>query len=596
MYDYTVGEFITADGEYFFHITDQLGNEIRRTIVRDTVAPTLTVILLDEYSPVVIQVSDDAQKVVITKDGIETVQTPNIRYEIAQWGDYEITVYDEVGNFASETFTIVKIPPELAIKTLSGTVLQSGDKTNESVIIECNESLAIKYKIDGSYAKTYKDGEILSEQGFYEITVVDEYGNVVEMTVDIDSNIKAKVVVDGTSVKDLTAIPTARRYVEITLLEELTAEYFFNEENGVTLNESVIRFENEGAYSLMLADTYGNELMAQFVVDRTPPKASIDTEEITKDAVILTVENLSDVDDYNAYLDGLKIDKFTLNKMNMFDSVGEYRITLADALGNKREIHFIIKREIAYKLNTPNGFLNNKNITITLRENGVNYTVKHNGQAVELPIENNVITLAEKGVYEVQLTDTVGNVKVLNFTLDAVVYRERFEYVIPYDTICKLRKDGVKIDINEYLQGDTLVVNTDGEYDITLTDESGQSGSYSFVIDTIPPALKVNGAIVSSNNLGSFAGEITLDINKKKGDVELYYNGNKIEYSKGDSISAVGDYKVVIRDEVGREATYTFNIEFTFNAGAIIFFVIIGIAVVLVIALIIRHRIKMKIR
>ena len=140
------------------------------------------------------------------------------------------------------------------------------------------------------------------------------------------------------------------------------------------------------------------------------------------------------------------------------------------------------------------------------------------------------------------------------------------------------------------------MVNTDGEYDITLTDESGQSGSYSFVIDTIPPAPKVNGIIVSSNRLGVYKGEITLDTNKKKGEIELYYNGNKIEYTKGDSISTVGDYKVVIRDEVGREATYTFQIEFTLNAGGIILIVISVIAVVLIIALIIRHRIKMKIR
>ena len=58
----------------------------------------------------------------------------------------------------------------------------------------------------------------------------------------------------------------------------------------------------------------------------------------------------------------------------------------------------------------------------------------------------------------------------------------------------------------------------------------------------------------------------------------------------------MGDYKVVIIDEVGNVVEYTFTREFTFNKGAIILFVMLGLAIVLIVVLVIRHRIKMKIR
>ena len=76
--------------------------------------------------------------------------------------------------------------------------------------------------------------------------------------------------------------------------------------------------------------------------------------------------------------------------------------------------------------------------------------------------------------------------------------------------------------------------------------------------------------------------------------MEVYYNGAIIDYN-GEELSSPGAYKIVLKDKVGNVAEYEFERAFTFNAGAIILFVMGGVLVVLIIVLIIRRRIKQRI-
>lgn len=71
------------------------------------------------------------------------------------------------------------------------------------------------------------------------------------------------------------------------------------------------------------------------------------------------------------------------------------------------------------------------------------------------------------------------------------------------------------------------------------------------------------------------------------GTVEVYKDGQLIEYNLGDELKEYGNYEVKVRDELGNERTYRFTLEYQMNGGAIAL-IIIGIllAVGVVIAII----------
>ena len=75
--------------------------------------------------------------------------------------------------------------------------------------------------------------------------------------------------------------------------------------------------------------------------------------------------------------------------------------------------------------------------------------------------------------------------------------------------------------------------------------------------------------------------------------VEVYRDGKKIEYTLGSELTEVGQYRVVVTDEIGNSSEYTFAIEYSMNGGIIALIVIAAIAVVaLVVVLIIRQKKK----
>ncbi len=55
---------------------------------------------------------------------------------------------------------------------------------------------------------------------------------------------------------------------------------------------------------------------------------------------------------------------------------------------------------------------------------------------------------------------------------------------------------------------------------------------------------------------------------------KVFFNDEEIEYTVGDELSEVGEYKVVVTDACGNATEYTFNIEKGANIGL---WVILGI-------------------
>ena len=130
----------------------------------------------------------------------------------------------------------------------------------------------------------------------------------------------------------------------------------------------------------------------------------------------------------------------------------------------------------------------------------------------------------------------------------------------------ELYKDGIKIE--EYKNGDTI--NKDGYYRLVAKDKAGNTSEVSFIIkmsegnatptpggkDTIPPV------ITGVDNAGTYDSPVApraTDDNLYM--VELYKGGVKVAgYKNGDTISAVGYYKLIATDKAGNVSSVAFTI------------------------------------
>ena len=603
-YSYASGQLVTADAVYEFCLTDTVGNRETIVIRHDVTPPAAEVVTGAEATDAVTVRLSEADAVVrlthvAAGNRFSAELTGKTQYIFEDWGEYTLEISDALGNTVIKTFTIAKLPPQINVMTTAGILVKDGACINSPVYIECDEeNTVIRYRVGGdSISRIYKSGTVLSGQGVYEVTATDIAGTTVTLHFTLDSEVLIEAWLDGEFVRTLGDRLAGREYIDFEFGEDLTLDC---RRNGVlyrvTAEGGTLRISEEGDYILTLTDGVGNVLTVEFVIDRTAPVFSVSTDEaVTKDDVAVILEDLSDVESYKLTENGRKSNNFVLSALNTFDAEAEYVLTLADALGNSASATFTIRRTIAYVLNIPEGFMTADGAILTLRQSDVTVRAERDGADAEAKAENGAYTFTADGEYLLTLEDALGNIVMLTFTIESNPYTAKFEYTIPRDSTCKLVSDGVTLPEGEYVQGDKIVVTKDGEYTLTLR-RGGRTGMFTFIVDTMLPALVLNGTEYASGDfIPNLKADFTIAANKTACTIEVFYNGASVPYST-DAQSANGRYKVVITDAVGNVATYEFQKDFTFNAGAIALFSVGGAAVVLVVLLLLRRRIKMRIR
>jgi len=177
------------------------------------------------------------------------------------------------------------------------------------------------------------------------------------------------------------------------------------------------------------------------------------------------------------------------------------------------------------------GFVADDNVSLRLRENNITITITCNGEPYEFELADNTIIFTKAGYYEVSLADAIGNKETTTFTIDTAKYKKSFSFTLPRDCEYRLTNNGVEVDIDDLITGDTLNVITDGEYILTIK-QNGVISNFGFIIDTSLPVLVLNGKeFLTSEEIGTLRENFTLDVNKKKFTLTVKYNGNEIEYS-----------------------------------------------------------------
>ena len=101
-------------------------------------------------------------------------------------------------------------------------------------------------------------------------------------------------------------------------------------------------------------------------------------------------------------------------------------------------------------------------------------------------------------------------------------------------------------------------------------------------LDRVAPEIVLNGA----ENGGETKSEVVVESISEEADITVYFNGEKIEYRVGTSVSELGVYRVVVTDAAGNTREYTFTIVYGLNGGAIALIVIFVLFVLLIVGII----------
>lgn len=160
--------------------------------------------------------------------------------------------------------------------------------------------------------------------------------------------------------------------------------------------------------------------------------------------------------------------------------------------------------------------------------------------------------ITEVGDYTLTVTDALGNKAKLSFTIvESLV--QKFEY--NFDETPGFEKVLVNGEEKRLNYG-TLELLEDGTYEVEVVSD-GATYSFKVTVDMTAPTLKLEGVA----DKGTTKSGVTLSDLSEKATVEVYRNDEKVEYTFGEMLTEVGEYRVVVTDEAGNTTAYTFEIQ-----------------------------------
>ena len=245
----------------------------------------------------------------------------------------------------------------------------------------------------------------------------------------------------------------------------------------------------------------------------------------------------------------------------MLSRQGCYRITATDAAENVTEVSFTIDKSVNFAADIYDNAIVNS-MTFTANEN-LTVNVTKNDEAIAYAFGE---VLTEPGNYVVTLTDELGNIETYSFTITDPLVQSFFHN---FDDVLGLDKVSVNGEETRLNYGD-LTLDKSGTYEIAVT-VNGKDYTFTVTVDSTAPAITLTGV----ENNGSTKGGVTLSDLTEKATVEVYKNGEKINYKLGDELTEDGQYRVVLTDELGNTNEYNFEILYSVNAGAVALIVIV---------------------
>lgn len=322
---------------------------------------------------------------------VELKKLSGIYYLPATSGLYTLTVTDYAGNSTIINFTIVIDAPTI--------------KLNGSTEINIFNSI-VSVEITGVYknAELIKDGsnipfaKKINIIGNYIIKVVYDDGKEVlrEFVIEsIPKEIKFTSNIKNHEVTNENVIINSGEPLTIVLMKNYQK---INYEFGQEIKE-------DGNYMAVITDTEGNSAVFDFIIIKKAKKGF----------------SYTCPDDYeivryikNGIEQSLPANTLFLN----FDSDGTYAITVRNILTNETHSYILTIDTVPPELsltNVKNGIATNSVKMESVTKQNVTIVVKKDGIIIDASVGT---VLRENGIYTIELTDEIGNINTVTFTIE----------------------------------------------------------------------------------------------------------------------------------------------------------------------------------
>lgn len=429
------------------------------------------------------------------------------------------------------------------------------------------QSIAIYKSVDGgdTWVQLTADdyGTVISEatkqykfctSGMYRVVVEDTFHTgfeaiegVTEYTQIGPAGVLSGVENGGYTNKNVKFTWTDNATAVITVNGE-TSEY----KSGTTLSD-------DGEYEIVLTNMDGQTFVVSFVIDKIAPEY-----ELTGADNGATVNNDISLVFGEGITAEVSINGDTLAYMSgeVLMAEGEYEFTLTDKAGNKTVVNVFVDKTADYEINTVDGFVSNDDVVIKANEE-LTISLSKDGETFAYEFG---ASLTEEGNYIAHISDSYGNTAEVSFRVLKTTVLNDFAHDFT----------GVNI-VSSTCNGEACELNfaADGKYEITATDGEKEY-TFAVTLDRVAPEIVLNGA----ENGGETKSEVVVESISEEADITVYFNGEKIEYRVGASVSELGEYRVVVTDAAGNTREYTFTIVYGLNGGAIALIVIFVLLIV----------------
>ncbi len=569
---------LTNGGEYFLSVYDRLGNGYSFTVFIVGNPANITVQANSENTVLGITITleqkfDTVVSLEIKRNGetLSGITTDKLQYSFDRSGIYTVILRDNFGRVIEREYTFNKALPN---GTLGG--VENGGKTKSDVTFTYDNS---KYVItvlkNGEAVEVESSGKLVitasdknSGRYYIRLTRIADEENFTEYTFVINTLVPDFVmsVADGaTTNKNVSVTWTAVDIVSVT--------YSFNGGEALEIMCGA-ELTAEGSYTVTATNDLGTASIKTFVIDRT-----LDYDVLFNDTesggVDTTNSNVTVINNEPLYVSVSKNGvPFEFVFGQVLSEEGVYIFRISDDYNNSTSFTIIIDKSVDVEANVGNGVISNEDVIISAGEK-VNLIATKDGVEYSYSIG---MAIADEGFYKFTIYDLFGNEKTLTFRIVKGT-KTKLDYTLGDSVeIVSVDRDGEVVTTD----GNRLSFTVDGMYTVVCKSE-GREYVFTLSLDTTAPTVNLNG--IEDGGKGNVTVTIT-DLSEA-GIVEVYKDGEKIEYELGNELKEYGDYEVRVSDELGNERVYKFTLEYQMNGGAIALIIIgIFLAVDIVIAII----------
>ncbi len=569
---YTYGDklpCLEVGGEYSVSVYDRLGNEYSFTVFiignpanivfennSDDTAFNITITLEQKFDTVV------SLEIKRNGEALSCVTTDKLQYSFDRSGVYTIILRDNFGRVIEKEYVFNKALPS---GTLEGVVNGGKTKTDVTFTFDSEKYYAVVTK-DGQAIATERDGEIViratdENSGIYEIRLIrltDEdnftaYGFTVNT---LAPDFALSIGNCATTNKNVTISWTANDIVSVvyTLNGGEPAEL----KNGAVLSA-------EGVYTVTATNDLGTQSVKTFTIDKTVDylvevghEPARNVEVTNEDIAVFSGETLS----VSVMKNG---EPYAYAFGDILSEEGYYSFRIADDFGNSAIFTVTIDKSVTYSANIGNGLIASESVVIDSGEK-LTVTVTKDNQVIDYMFGQ---SLDEEGSYKVFMKDAYGNEKSLEFSVVKGVKRT-LDYTLGESvTVLTIDRNGESV----LPDGNRLNFTESGLYTVTA-EVDGNTYSFVLELDSTAPTLELIGV----KDGGVSGKSVTLDNLSEQASVEVYKDGELIEYELGSELKEYGEYRVVVTDEAGNTSEYNFTLKYKMDGGIIALIVICVLA------------------